>query len=526
MHNNIKRLIVSGFFLLLLLVGIVLFRDYGISWDEPFSRTNGGVTVKYLGESFAPFLLTDKIKGFPNLKEYNDRDYGIAFEAPAVLLEELFNIKNERSIYFFRHILTFLMFLGGVYAVYRLASRRFEDYRIGLLAALFMVLTPRLFGESFYNSKDVVFMAAFVIAMNTMIGFILNPGIKTALLHAFATAFAVDVRIMAVILIMGTIAILLVKIAKKELPLYRNALLLSLYFVATFVFIIAMWPWLWERPLGNFLQAFVNMSKYRWDGELRYMGGFVRSTQLPWHYSLVWISITTPLLYCGLFVIGSAATVWQVVKSRIRLWSNDGELQDLIFWGMFLGPILAIILFRSVLYDGWRHVYFVYPGLLLIAIKGWIVLWNARRARIVLGALTVISLVYSVFWIWKAHPIQNVYFNVLAGDGLRNRYELDYWGLGNRKALEYILAQDQSQTINVWPDSWTPLDFSFRLLKPKERARLKMAKDESAPSYVLTNYRKVKEIDDTKYNQDHQLFYQLKVDDEIILSVYKRVIAP
>jgi hypothetical protein len=88
------------------------------------------------------------------------------------------------------------------------------------------------------------------------------------------------------------------------------------------------------------------------------------------------------------------------------------------------------------------------------------------------------------------------------------------------------LAQDQSQTINVWPDSWTPLDFSFRLLKPKERARLKMAKDESAPSYVLTNYRKVKEIDDTKYNQDHQLFYQLKVDDEIILSVYKRVIAP
>jgi Dolichyl-phosphate-mannose-protein mannosyltransferase len=530
MNNNIRRAIVGGFFLFLLLVGISLYRDYGISWDEQYSRTNGGVAVKYIGEKFAPFLLTDQVKSYPNLKEYSDRDYGVAFEAPAVVLEKLFKLKDPRDVYMFRHLLTFLMFLGGVYAVYRLAGRRFEDWRLGLLAALFLVLTPRFFAESFYNSKDIVFMAAFVIAINTMIEFVIRPGVKTALLHALATAFAVDVRVMAVILVIGTIAILLVKIAKKELPLSRNITLLSIYFVATCVLIVAMWPWLWSKPLGNFIQAFMNMSKFRWDGEVRYMGEFVRTTQLPWHYSLVWISITTPLLYAGLFVIGFASTVRQTVKNRIRLWSNDAELQDIVFVSLLLLPILSVILFRSVLYDGWRHLYFVYPALLLVAIKGCVVLWNARKAmtfnRITLCLVTIISVVYSVFWMWKAHPVQNVYFNMFAGDGLRHRYELDYWGVGNRKALEYILAEEQSPTINVWADSGTPLENSFMMLKPEERARLKIANDGSAPSYVLTNYRGVKEIDDAKYSQGYQLFYQMKFDGEVILSVYKRIDTP
>jgi 4-amino-4-deoxy-L-arabinose transferase-like glycosyltransferase len=91
-----------------------------------------------------------------------------------------------------------LVSLGGLFAVYRLATRRFEDWRVGLLAAAFLVLTPRMFAESFYNSKDLVFMALFAIATNTMIGFVTKPRVQTALVHALATAVAIDVRIMAI----------------------------------------------------------------------------------------------------------------------------------------------------------------------------------------------------------------------------------------------------------------------------------------------------------------------------------------
>jgi hypothetical protein len=219
-------------------------------------------------------------------------------------------------------------------------------------------------------------------------------------------------------------------------------------------------------------------------------------------------------------------------------------MQDLVFMILFWEPILAVILLRSVLYDGWRHLYFVYPAFLLIAIKGFVVLWNARGAikyqRIALGSVTAISILYLTVWIWRAHPFQNVYFNVFAGRGLRNRYEMDYWGLGNRRAIEYILAREQNPIINIAADSVTLLGTTMRILKPNERDRVRfandnsgrfylygrdrvrLADDNSGPFYILTNYRMVKDMDDSKYSRDYQLYYQIKIDSEVILSVYKR----
>ena len=44
------------FFLGLLAVKLGVYRDYGISIDEPMSRQNGAVTLKYVAERFAPSL--------------------------------------------------------------------------------------------------------------------------------------------------------------------------------------------------------------------------------------------------------------------------------------------------------------------------------------------------------------------------------------------------------------------------------------------------------------------------------------
>jgi Dolichyl-phosphate-mannose-protein mannosyltransferase len=526
MNKKIKHWPVPGFFLLLLLIGIILFRDYGISWDEADCRVLALMTLRYVAEEFTPSLLTEKIKSYPSIKNHLDGDHGVAFEAPAVLLEMLFGLDDVRDIFMFRHLLTFLVFLGGVYAVYRLAARRFEDWRIGLLAASFLVLSPRFFADSFYNSKDIVFMAAFVIAMNTMIEFVLNPNLKTALLHALATGFAIDVRIMGIAVLAGTIGLLLIKTAKKELPVSRAVLLLSIYLVASCVVILGLWPWLWSNPLANFALAFERLAHFRWNGEVLYRGNFIKATQVPWHYSLVWISITTPLLYLGLFLVGFAHATWRAIKNHVRLWSNAGEMQDLVFTILFSAPILAVILLRSVLYDGWRQLYFVYPAFLLIAIKGLVVLWNARGAvtyqRIALASGVAISVIYSIIWMWNAHPLQNVYFNMFAGNGLRNRYDMDYWGVGNRRALEYILAREQSPVINIVAHGQTPLEYSLLMLKPEERGRIKLANDNSGPFYVLTNYRGVRDVDDSKYSRDYHLFYQTKIGGEVIISVYKR----
>ncbi len=461
------------------------------------------MTVKYLGETCAPFLLTKGVRPLPALKDYPDRDYGVAFEAPAYLLEQLLNLQQSRDVFMFRHLLGYLVFLAGVYAMYRLAERRFGDWRLGLFAASLLVLSPRFFAESFYNSKDLVFTAAFVIGLTTMIGFLTKPSVKTALLHALATAFAVDVRIVGIGLLIGTVALVFLLIVRKEWPAVKPSRPLLLYIAVTCALIVIMWPWLWSNPLGHLVLALKHMSSFPWLGSVRYLGHVVSATHLPWHYLFVWIGVTTPLFYLGLALIGLAAVLRQMISRRAKLWSGPEELQDLVFLAVFLAPIFAALLLHSVLYDGWRHLYFVYPALLLIAVRGWVVLWRARESRtlkVALGLVTFLLVGHTAFWMCQVHPMQNVYFNPLAGRKLRARFELDYWGLGNRQALEYILAHDPSPQISVQAGSATPVLMSQLLLTPEERSRLVVVDTNAAiPHYVLTNYRCITDVDDVSY---------------------------
>jgi hypothetical protein len=577
MTEHIKRACIVFFFSALLILGLKIYPDYGISEDEPQQRGTGAFTVIYLAKKFHFRELIASLEGtvpslknyhfrelmaswentHPSLENYRDRDYGVVFEAPAVVLEQLLRLKDIRQIYMLRHLLTFLVFVGGVYAVYRLSYRRFSDWRLGLLSALFIVVTPRFFAESFYNSKDIVFMAAFAAAMNTSIAFILYPRIQTALLNALATAVAIDIRIMAVLLPVVSVALLIMRLTRHELPFHKAGLALGLYIISTFILVVLMWPYLWSNPIANFMLAFKNMAAFRWQAQVRYMGAFPLSTALPWHYTLTWISITTPLFYLALFFVGLFAICRQIVVRRLKLWQTDGELQDIVCLLLFCAPVAAVIIFHSVLYDGWRQMYFLYPAFLLIATKGWVLWWSIQSTRRVyktsLLALTSISIVSTATWMWNAHPLQNIYFNMLAGKNRLARYEMDYWGLANRKALEYILENDDSPLINIWTDSdtnllnsflmlkpedrqrvrlstplinvWayrmTAMPNSFLMLKPEDRQRVRLTNDKLSPCYVLTNYRAVKDISNSKYDREYDLFYDLRVDNQLILSVFK-----
>lgn len=529
-----------AFFAALLVLGIVIHRDYGCSVDEDVQRETGAVTVHHVIERLPaalrpPATLPVRFAGFPAtpipLDQYYDKDYGVAFEAPAVALEIMFGLTDTRDIFLFRHLLIFLVSLGGAYAVYSLALRRFADRRIALLAVALLVLTPRLFADSFYNSKDAVFLAAFAIALNTAIAFVLHPRPWSAVLHALATAFAIDVRVAGIVLVAATIALLVARTMKREVSARPSLTALAIYLVATSALVVAFWPWLWSDPLGHFGQALASMSKFRFDYEVLYLGDYVRATQLPWHYLPVWISITTPPLYLLLFMAGAAAIGRRFIASGHRLWRSESELQDLVFLGIFLVPVVVAVGLHSVLYDGWRQLYFIYPAFLLVALRGWHALWSstvaARILRPALAAATAISFVATAGWMWRVHPLQNVYFNVLAGTNLQARFEMDYWGLSTRQGLEKVLANDARASILVGETNRLALPGSIWLLRPQDRQRLRVRSDPTIPDYTFTNHHRfLHDPGNAAYMQHFELFHEVRVQDEVVLSIFKRKALP
>lgn len=516
---------VFAFFAIYLVIGLNSFADFGVSWDEPTSRVNGLVNLKYVGEIFSPALLTNAVTSSPDLSTWRDKDYGVAFELPLATLEQLFGLIEARDIFLFRHLATFLFYYLGVIAIYRASTLRFRDYRYGLLAALIVIASPRFFAESFYNSKDAVFMAAFAIAAYTMTRLLLTPNWTSSIIHGLASAFATDVRIMGVMLIIVTMAFLLILTAKKELKIKKLFALTAIFIVSYIIFTVTMFPWLWESPLENFILAFKNMSAFRWGGEILFLGENIRGANVPWHYIPTYIVVTTPIFISALFALGALATTAKLIRSNYKVWHSKEDMQDLLHLTLLLTPILAVIILNSVLYDGWRQLYFIYPSFVLLAMTGISKLFDACKSTphfkpLIKAALTA-AVSLNVIWIYTWHPHQNVYFNSLVRGEWRYKFDVDYWGLSNTQALRKILAKDSSPIINVWADSFTSLDTALLSLTSSELKRVRLSRDTNYPLYVINNYRQSTDMDGESYRAQFVVFDEIRIDGQLILTTYK-----
>ena len=452
-----EKLVVFGVFISFAVVGFLIYKDYGLSTDEPFQRAIGQTSLAYLANLFGIAFLLDGASPLIDpasvFLSQRDRDYGVAFELPAEFFAKVLHL-GSRDAYYFRHLLTFLVFYVAVYFFYRLIRLRYDSWRMGLLGATFLILSPRIFGDSFFNDKDLVFLSVFLIGIYTLVQFILKPSWRNALWHALACAIAIDVRLMAVLLPAATLAAFLMLTLRQALPIKKMLGLLGLYSVLLVVFVIAFWPWLWLDPVGHFLLAFRNMAHFRHTPEMYFMGQIISAKELPWYYIPVWIGVTTPIIYSLLFCMGLGVTLKQVWTNGRRLWSTKQELQDLIFLGLFIAPLLAVIVLHSVLYNGWRQMYFLYPAFLLVAVRGWVWIWaqchSHQRRRNGVALVLVACLGYTGYWMIRWHPHQYLYFNVLAGE-FAKRFDVDYFGVSYTPLIKKIVAQEVNKNYSIFP---------------------------------------------------------------------------
>lgn len=514
-----KKIIVAIFFGAIVVLGFFIYKDYGLAWDEPISHANGQVSFNYI------------TKSDPTLWTYSERFYGVLVELPFAWLQRTFDVSSPQMIFFMRHILTYLLFVVGVWVFYLFLRRRFDHWWLALLGAGLLVMSPRIFADAFYNSKDIPLMIAFIIGMHTLSRLLERFSWQRMVLHALATAAVIAIRVPGIFIIAITVAMVVLDslIAHSTRAQWQRRLGMLLgYGALTILFTIALWPFLWQHPLAHFREAFADMSHFsrQIDMQVLYMGEFVKASALPWHYIPVWMLITTPPLYLALFFVG----VWTVARkifSIRRVWSSPVRM-DVAALAWLFGPIIAVIIFHSVLYDGWRHLYFIYPALLFLALVGieHILAWVRTKDeelrllyRWLAGIALGIGLLSTAWFMVRNHPYQNVYFNFLAGGmkSARDNFDLDYWGLSFRKGLEYVAARDTDSTIPVYLPGGSP--DNLYILDPQVAGRfvLLSQKDSGKAKYVISNYRWQRYKDLPKEIE----VYTVDAGGASILSVYK-----
>jgi hypothetical protein len=74
------RIYVLVFFLLYLVIGLSIYKDYGISWNEPTQRRSAIVTAHDLTSIFLPSYNPPEYISVPPLRAYVDNKYGVFFD--------------------------------------------------------------------------------------------------------------------------------------------------------------------------------------------------------------------------------------------------------------------------------------------------------------------------------------------------------------------------------------------------------------------------------------------------------------
>ena len=106
----------------------------------------------------------------------------------------------------------------------------------------------------------------------------------------------------------------------------------------------------------------------------------------------------------------------------------------------------------------------------------------------------------------------------LAGDPttLRQRFELDYWGLSYKQGIDFILANDPSKSIKIFVADRPGHDYINSGLTSENKARLIAVNDPADANYFVSVFRWHPE--DYQYTDE---FYSVSVRGTKIMVVYR-----
>ncbi|MBN2116252.1 MAG: hypothetical protein JW730_06770 [Anaerolineales bacterium] len=505
MNSRFKRLVQKPIFILLavnILAGLLVFRDYGLSWDEPLFYDYGNA----LGYAYSPrawlsgdFDLSNSYGASGDDHKTRGPAYLLLAREPVYLLEALG--LDEASAW---HLINFLFFQLGVYFLYRLAARWMRPSAALTATALFS-WQPLLWGHAFINPKDPPFLVFFLasVCLGLEMADHLADETKTnkqkygsLILPAVLLGIATSIRVL------GPLAGLLVVIYAisrfhKRITAFIPHLIL--YGILAILAMFITWPFLWENPILNFVSVLSFMSDNPTNLSVLFGGEVYRAGELPRRYLpfMLATTLTEPVWF--LFFLGVVAGYIKLFRQKIT--DHIVSLSLVFLWFAIL--IVYVLLRRPAVYDGLRHFLFILPPIFIFTGFAFESIIH-RIAPIWLRAgLIFILLLPGIAGIVQLHPYEYAYYNSFVGGTSQafRQYETDYWLTCYQDAVKSLdQTLDRPVDLYVHREAYIAEYYASENIAVRE---LRGALDEViSGDYVLVN---------TRTNEDRKVFKEAPI---------------
>ena len=430
-------------FFAVFLLALATFTDYGTTWDEDYHFWYGFKVLDY----YRSFFHDTTALTSPPI-DY----YGAMFDATTALLAPY----SPFGFYTTRHLLNALVGLVGIVGCWKLA-RQLGGPRIGLWAAILLLLTPNFYGHIFNNPKDVPFAAGYAWSLYYLVRLIPalpRPKRSEVLKLGLAIGLTLGVRVGGLLLLCYLGMVLAAApglkawrarkpgLAVSELLIEAGQVLAPVLVISYAIMLLA-WPWAQVDPLWRPISAIIQFDHHDFPYPTLFDGAYIPAPLLPRIYLPVFLLIQLPELFLLLLFGGLG---WAL----LRLWRDHPPLERLlapalvIFAAIF--PIAYAVESHATLFDGMRHFLFVEPPLACCAAfafdAGIERLRTSRRAFATAAAALALYLGYHVSLMAALHPDEYVYYNALVGGvpGAAGRFKLDYWANSYREATDDLVS--------------------------------------------------------------------------------------
>tara|TARA_B100000575_G_C23121762_1_gene649276 strand:- start:320 stop:1969 length:1650 start_codon:yes stop_codon:yes gene_type:complete len=543
--NNFLKTLVLVFYLVYLILGLLIHKDFGITTDEEFQRYSGFYWLQYI-LNFTPFenlkyLVSEKLLAIDGFTLPNPKDfpfYGVIFDAPLALLETLLKIEDSQSYFYLRHKINFIIFFVSSVYLYKLLKNRFGENYLIILGVLLYIFSPRIFGDSFFNNKDIIFLSLVTISIYYYFNLVDNFNYKNIILFGIIGAIATSARVIGIFLPISYILIKLFETLDKKIN-FEFWLKIVVLLITYFVVLTMLWPYLWSNPLTNFVNAFLIFSNYIIDINFLFNGDYISSKNLPLIYLPLWILISNPVFTIIFFLLGYILLFKKFLKNLFKIerggniWNSEDEEKDFFIFINFTLIFSYLILSNAVLYNGWRQIYFLHIFITYFAFYGiksiFFYFKVLQKFKNYVSFIFFLTITLSILKIYQLHPFQSFYFNSLVSKkNIHNKFEIDYWGLSGKNFFERLIKlQKKDEKVKIAVASWMPLERSIAILSVEDRKKIQtFGQDYFKADYIfLNNTSEVNKKYDNKYSipKNFNKFDELVVNKTLIYEIFKKV---
>ena len=444
---------------------MLLYAAYGF-WSMPnFGSPTDEFTQLAIGMENARF-----IAGNSEIKKIADHQFfGPIIETPLYLLEQLVYTQDISVKLYLRHSAIFLLFLLGLWVFFKLIKRLTAHEPAAFLGTAALACNPRLFAHAHYNTKDTAFLCFVIFALYLFVKFLQTKEIKPLLFAAIWIGLATSIRLAGAFIGLACLSTLVLAI--------KNNSKIYFYFVGLSIFsFILAFPYLWVHPFEGILDllGYTSKNPYPWD--VLFAGQMLSKGEGLWYYVPLSLGITISIPVLILFLIYLIRSVKSILKNRFTH-------EQILLFQVFTLPILYFIFTSPVFYNMGRHTQFMLIPIYIGAATVIAAIWKNAMAK--WASVGFLALSFLALPAYQGNEM--VYFNGIKSLWKPYSFEMDYWTISTKNALDDLLEDNEEVKVYTFDAA---SQNSLNMMPAKDRKRISFTSKDSA-DYELDFFRDV-----------------------------------